>query len=86
MVFRSSKRTENTSDSDTGVTTNRVVDRTATESSSETGGWSRKSTLEETEAHFGMKVPDKNTMFRLQRLEAMNTTERPPEVPTNIER
>jgi len=33
-----------------------------------------------------MKVPDKNTMFRLQRLEAMNTTERPPEVPTNIER
>ncbi|WP_245708472.1 eCIS core domain-containing protein [Halohasta litchfieldiae] len=52
------------------------MDRTATEASSDSGGWSRQATLEETEAHFGMDVPDKDTMFRLQRLEAMNTTER----------
>ena len=52
------------------------MNRSAAESSSATGGWSRQATIEETEAHFGMEVPDADTVFRLQRLEAMNTTER----------
>jgi len=116
MGYRSSKRNENTSDAKTGVTTSHVTNRTTADSTSATGGWSRQATLAETEAHFGMEVPDKDTVFRLQRLEAMNTTERvrgwvdegmtvedmgnpltmeafrerqadrPPEVPTNIER
>jgi len=116
MGFRSSRRTEQSSDTETESKTNRVAQQTTAESISATGGWSRRSTLEEAEAHFGMQIPDKDTMIRLQRLEAMNTTERvrgwvdegmtiedmgnpltiedfrerqaerPPEVPTNIER
>ena len=76
MGFRSSRRTNQSSDTETDSTTNRVIQRTTAESTPSTGGLSPNATFEEAKSHFGMQVPNKDTMFRLQRLEARNTTER----------
>jgi len=76
MVCKPSRRTDHSSDTETKSTTNRVAQRTTNKATSSTGGWSRQATLEESQAQFRMQVPDKDTMVRLQRLEAMHTTER----------
>ena len=78
MGFGSSRHDDHTTEAETDSDQSRIYksgSSTHTTDSPRSSG-TRREPLAETEAHFGMEVPNRDTAFRLQRLEAMNTTQR----------